>query len=181
MEWVETVLSNFDDFLIDHAACERKVSSTDMSFIVRYPDRTEILEPIIIMAKEELEHFHLVYRLIAKRGLMLRPDTKDDYINSLLKYVRTGRDERFLDRLLLSGIVEARGCERMSLLANAIEDPELKDFYLEFTRCEARHHSDFMKLPRFYFDKDTIEKRYDEFLDFEAETIRKLPVNPVLF
>ena len=39
--WVEAVMADFDTFLIDHAACERKASAAALSFVVRYPDRSE--------------------------------------------------------------------------------------------------------------------------------------------
>ena len=55
-EWVNTALSDFDHFLIDHASCERKASAVGMSFVVRYPDRSALLEPMIQFAREELEH-----------------------------------------------------------------------------------------------------------------------------
>ena len=55
---------SFDAFLIDHAACERKASATGMWFVVRYPDRPVLLDPLIAFAREELEHFHRVYRVI---------------------------------------------------------------------------------------------------------------------
>ena len=77
--WLEVVLADFDAFLLDHAACERKASATGMSFVVRYPDRRALLEPMIAFAREELEHFHQVYRLIEARGLVLRRDEKDPW------------------------------------------------------------------------------------------------------
>lgn len=178
--WLDAVLSDFDTFLIDHAANERKVSSSNMSFVVRYPDRPLILEQVIKMAREELEHFHRVYKLIVSRGLQLGPDTKDEYVNMMIQNVRHGRDERFLDRLLLSGILEARGCERLGIITEALEDNELKEFYQELTRCEARHHSQFIQLAGLYFDEKTISKRMDELLDIEAEAIAKAPIRPAL-
>jgi len=39
-EWISCVMENFDEFLKDHADCERKASSMVMSFVVKYPDRT---------------------------------------------------------------------------------------------------------------------------------------------
>ncbi len=180
-EWVDIVLADFDTFLLDHAACERKASSANLSFIVRYPDRTEIIEPMIKVAREELEHFHQVYKIIAKRGLKLVPDTKDDYVHYMLEHVRTGRNERFLDRLIVSGVMEARGCERLGMLSEALEDLQLKDFYLELTRCEARHHRQFIRLAEHYFDEKTINKRLEEFLDFEAEAIVKVPLKASLY
>lgn len=174
-EWLDIVFSDFDAFLLDHASCERKAAATNMSFVVKYPDRTEMLDSIINMAREEMEHFHQVFRIISKRGLILTPDEKDQYVNLMIEKVRSGRDERLLDRLILSGVIEARGCERLAMVTEALEDQALKDFYLELTKCEARHHSQFIKLADYYFDKNTIEKRLDQFLDYEAEAIQKVP------
>ena len=53
--WVQAVFANFDAFLIDHAACERKASATGMSFVVKYPDRRLLLDPMIEFAREMLE------------------------------------------------------------------------------------------------------------------------------
>ena len=52
--WLDVVFSDFDAFLIDHAACERKASATGMSFVVRYPDKAPLIEPLIEFAREEL-------------------------------------------------------------------------------------------------------------------------------
>ncbi len=120
--WLDAVFGDFDAFIVDHAACERKASATGMSFVVRYPDRPELIEPMIEFAREELEHFHIMYKLCAERGLSLAADYKDDYVNGLRSRVRTSRDEHLLDRLLVAGIVEARGCERLFLVAEALRE-----------------------------------------------------------
>ena len=177
--WLDVVLGDFDAFLLDHAACERKASATGMSFVVRYPDRVEILDPLIAFAREELEHFHQVYRLCAARGLRLCGDTRDPYVTELLRSVRNGREEHLLDRLLVAGVVEARGCERFGMVAEALarrpEQSELARFYLDITRSEARHHGLFLRLARVYFDEDTVAARVDELLDIEAGIIADLP------
>ena len=178
--WVEAVLADFDSFLIDHAACERKASATGMAFVVRYPDRPQLLEPLIAFAREELEHFHQVYRLIAERGLTLRPDTRDDYVAGLMAWVRTGRDQRLLDRLLVAGVVEARGCERFGLLAEALPGGALREFYRDITRSEARHHGLFHRLARNCFEAQTIATRLDALLDIEAKLIDELPLRAAL-
>lgn len=178
--WVELVLANFDEFLLDHAACERKASATGMSFVVRYPDRQELLEPMIAFAREELEHFHQVYRLIAARGLTLRPDSKDPYVEPMIRWVRGGRDDRLLDRLVMGGVVEARGCERFGLVAEALPAGELKDFYAELTRCEARHVGLFHRLARGCFAREQVDARVAELLALEGEIIAGLPLRPAL-
>ena len=150
-DWVETALKDFDAFLVDHASCERKASAVGMSFVVRYPDRPEIIEPMISFAREELEHFHQVYKLISQRNLILPPDEEDVYVNRLMKQVRFGREERFLDRLLVSSVIEARGCERLHLVADALPEGDLKQFYRRLARAEGSHKDLFVRLAEFYF------------------------------
>lgn len=175
-EWLEVVLGDFDAFLIDHAACERKASATGMSFVVRYPDRTALLEPLIAFAREELEHFHRVYQLIEARGLRLQKDERDDYVAGLRGLARSGSEHHFLDRLLIAGVVEARGCERFRMVAEGLDDPDLRAFYLDITRSEARHHGLFIQLARQYFDEGAIRARVGEILDREAEIMLALPL-----
>jgi tRNA-(ms[2]io[6]A)-hydroxylase len=178
--WVESVLGDMDAFLVDHAACERKASATAMNFVVRYPDRTEILDPMIALAREELEHFHQVYRLIEARGIRLTPDEKDPYLAGLMPWVRSRGAERFLDRLILGGVVEARGCERFGIVADALDEGELKDFYVEITRSEARHAGLFVRLARIYFDEAEVQSRLESLLDHEAQVVAGLAFRPAL-
>jgi tRNA-(ms[2]io[6]A)-hydroxylase len=174
--WLEAVLGDFDAFLVDHAACERKASATGMAFVVRYPDRRELLEPLIAFAREELEHFHRVYRLIEARGLQLGPDQKDEYVGRLRALCRSGAEHHLLDRLLVAGIIEARGCERFGLVGEALPPGELKDFYRDITRSESRHHALFVTLARRSFGDELVRARLDELLDAEAAIVTKLPL-----
>jgi tRNA-(ms[2]io[6]A)-hydroxylase len=174
--WTRHVLANFDEFLRDHANCERKASATAMAFVVHYPDRAEIIPAMVELAREELDHFRQVYERMVERGLSLARDTKDPYVARLNAALRSGRDVYLLDRLLVSGIVEARGCERLGLVAEALEPGPLKDFYAELTRAEARHHGLFVRLARVYFDEATVERRLGELLSIEERAIAELPI-----
>ncbi len=174
-DWAEFALSDFNAFLLDHAACERKASTVGMSFVVRYPDRKEILEPMINFAREELEHFHQVFKLIQERNLTLTNDQEDPYVTDILKQVRNGRDERFLDRLITSAVMEARGAERMELVGKALPESDLKQFYLRLARAEVSHQGLFLKLASLYFSETEIASRLDYFLELEAKTISSLP------
>lgn len=175
--WLDVVLGDFDAFLLDHAACERKASATGMSLVVKYPDRQVLLEPLIEFAREELEHFHRVFRVIAARGLTLQPDYKDEYVNQLLKQVRTTSAEAVLvDRLLVAGVVEARGCERLRIVAAAPLAPDLVELYDDLGRAEARHHALFFRLARRIVPEAEVQARADELLDFEAEVVTRLPL-----
>ncbi|RME51247.1 MAG: tRNA-(ms[2]io[6]A)-hydroxylase [Deltaproteobacteria bacterium] len=178
--WVEAVLDDFDAFLLDHAACERKASATAMSFVAHYPDRPELVDGMITLAREELEHFHEVYRRIAARGLVLPPDTRDPYIRALLALVRRDSEVYLLDRLLVFGLVEARGCERFALLAEALEPGELQTFYADLSRSEARHRALFLRLARCYYDEEVVGTRAEALSEAEAHIVAELPLRPAV-
>lgn len=175
--WLDAVFSDFDAFLLDHAACERKASATGMSFVVRYPDKAPLIEPLIEFAREELEHFQIVYRLIAERGLTLGDDYKDPYVNALRAQCRGQRETLLLDRLVVAGVVEARGCERLFMVAEALttRDARLSEIYLELARAESRHHGLFFRLARLLFSEREVGERAAQLLDFEAALVAELP------
>jgi tRNA 2-(methylsulfanyl)-N6-isopentenyladenosine37 hydroxylase len=179
-EWVNVILENFDAFLIDHASCERKAMAYAMSCVVKYPDRSEIIPDLLEVAQEELEHFRDVFALMEKRGLVLDADSPDPYVNQLIKLCRHGRDERFLDRLLVASVIETRGAERFRLISEALVDQELKDFYRDLWACEARHGDVFMKMALNYFSEDEIKLRMEELVTVEAEIIADLEWRPSL-
>jgi len=179
-EWLQAVMDDFDSFLLDHAACERKASAMALTFVVRYPDRDPLLEPMISLAREELAHFHQVFRLLRKRGLEFRKDERDPYINALLKKTRRGREEELLDRLLLAGVVEARGNERFQMIADALEDGDLKHFYREIARSEGKHASLFTDLACELFPKDEVHERLEFWLDCERVAMEAVPPRPAL-
>ncbi len=180
-EWVTTVMGDFDSFLQDHADCERKASSMAMSFVAKYPDRLEIIPELIDTAVEELEHFRDVYEIMKKRGISLNHEIQQDlYMKQLLGYCRNGRDERFLDRLLLASIVECRGAERFRLISEALIDQELKDFYRRLWTSEAKHGNIFVKMALNYFEEKEIYNRLNELNHIEAEVLANLPLKAAL-
>ena len=179
-EWVDIVLSNFDSFLIDHAACERKASAVGLSFVVRYPDRQLLIDPMIQFAREELEHFHQVYRILEARGLTLGADYEDEYVNILMRQVRSGRDERFLDRLLVSSVIEARGHERLTLVAQALTDPTLAAFYERLARAENHHRTLFAEIALSFFSQEEVSTRLCEWLRAESTAIASVPLRPAV-
>lgn len=179
-EWTETVLANFNTFLLDHAAAEKKASGMAMSMLSHYPDRTDLVLAMTELAIEELAHFREVVKILTARGIQLAADEKDPYINQFRKTLRKGTDVYFLDRLLTAGIIEARGCERFALVAQAIADPQLKHFYTAIAESESKHNTLFFDLASLYFDRSVINERMDELLDIEANIVQTLPIRPYL-
>ena len=96
-----------------------------MSMVAHYPDRARLVTEMIDLALEEMNHFRQVYRLIEARGLMLTADDKDPYVNALRRRMDKTREPYLLDRLLTGSVIEARGAERFSLIAGALEDDKL--------------------------------------------------------
>ena len=178
--WTEAVLGDFNAFLLDHAACERKASAMAMTFVVRYPDRDQIHEPMIQLAREELAHFHRVFRLCKERGLRFSGDQKDPYVNRMIKLIRSGREEEFVDRLIMAGVVEARGHERFGLIASALPMGSLQRFYQEITDSEARHADLFVQLAAHYASDEHIQERLAFFQESEAEIVADLQPRPAL-
>lgn len=179
--WVRVILDNFDAFLADHADCERKAFSNAMGLIAKYPERKEIVGPLIDFAMEELMHFRQVYRLMEKRGIpMPTASHKDPYVNALMIHCRHGRDENFLDRLLISSIVEARGAERFRIVCRALPDASLKKLYRGFYQAEARHGNFFVNLLGMYFSENVIDDRLKILVHEESKIIQNLPWRPSL-
>lgn len=176
MKWVETVLADFPKFLQDHADCERKASAMAMSFVAKCPDRVEIIPELIETALEELVHFKLVYEIMDKEKIALPKQLEqDNYIAQLIKLCRSGREERLLDRMVVASVVEARGVERFRMVAENVEDPELQKFYDMLWRSEFKHSDVFLRLAHSYWDKETIAKRLEYFIDEEAIICKNLP------
>lgn len=179
-DWTDAVLADFDAFLLDHAAAEKKASGMAMSMLSHYPDKTDIVEAMMALAIEELTHFREVVKLMHRRGLTLGADSKDPYVNALRLHMRKGTDVYLLDRLLIGSIVEARGCERFGLIAEALPEGADKRFYRAIAESEARHEDLFLRLAQSYFPEATIAQRMDELLDAEASIVAALPITAAL-
>lgn len=175
-DWLSCVLSNFDEFLIDHAANERKASSMAMSFVAHYPDREHLVTALVDVALEELNHFRQVLRLMQTRGLVMTADEKDPYVNQLRSHVRKRSEEYFLDRLLSAAVIEARGEERFRLIAAHVNDSDLKTFYTTLAKSEQGHHKLFLDLAYRYFDHHQVDSRLREWVGMEQSVIDQLPV-----
>lgn len=180
-EWAQQVLEDFNSFLQDHADCERKASSMAMSFVAKCPDKVEIIPELIETALEELEHFRDVYAIMEKRGVQLKAEMEQDlYMKQLINSIRSGRDERLMDRMLLASIVECRGAERFRLIEEALEDGDLKKFYKVLWTSEAKHGNIFVKMALIYWDEKEVYKRLQELTDIEGDICSQLKWRPAL-
>lgn len=170
------MLSDFNSFLQDHADCERKASAMAMSLVYKCPDKVKIIPWLIETALEEMEHFKLVYDIMDKRSVQLNhSNPRDPYVDPLLKLMRTPSPQRLMDRFLLASIIECRGTERFKLVAEALEDDELKKFYKMLWVSEAKHGNIFVKMALEYYPNEEVYKRLEELIDAEAKICEALP------
>lgn len=180
-EWVQVACADLDSFLRDHAANERKVSGAAIWLAVHFPTHDELVAAMIDLAREELEHFKDVYGYLRQRGVGLGQDAPDPYMTRMHELIRKRVTRlHLLDRLLVFGVVEARGCERFRLMGEGLPEGELKTFYRGLVGSEARHHALFLRLARLYYPAETVAARLDEVLAAEAEISRNLPLRPAL-
>lgn len=171
--WVNVVEKNISEILTDHAYCEQKAASNAISIVVRYPEKSDLVTAMLEVAREELEHFQRVHEKLLKRGFELGRERKDDYVNLLFDFMRKGgtRTQQLIDRLLFAAMIEARSCERFKVLSDNIADEDLRLFYEELMISEANHYTLFLGFARQYADGEDVEKRWEEWLDYEGKII----------
>lgn len=174
--WVNLAEKSLEYILTDHAYCEQKAAISCISLIQRYSKREKLVNALAPIVTEEWGHFRLVLAEMQKRGWSLGNQRKDEYVNALMQFVITGGAEegRLLDQLLFMAMIEARSCERFKRLSEGLDDPYLRKFYRRFMESEAGHYTLFIELAETYIDKDKVRKRWKEWLDHEAEVMKKL-------
>ena len=176
--WVDLASISLEDILTDHAWCEQKAATSCISLIQRYSAKERLVADLSPIVTEEWGHFRLVLAELQKRGLKLGRQRKDTYVNKLMEFEKknAGDQERFLDRLLIFALIEARSCERFKRLSEGLDDAYLRQFYRRFMESEAGHYHLFIELAETYVDKETVRQRWKEWLDYEAGVITSLEV-----
>lgn len=174
--WVDIAEKNIEEILIDHAFCEQKAASTAISFIVQFPEKSELVEAMLELSQEELRHFQMVHEKLLARGLKLGFARKDEYVQKLLDFFPKGRgrEDKLIHQLLIAALIEARSCERFRLLSEQLEDKELATFYRDLMVSEANHYTLFLKFARQYGERKEVDAKWQNLLKYEAEVIANL-------
>ncbi|MEO6151141.1 MAG: tRNA-(ms[2]io[6]A)-hydroxylase [Mucilaginibacter sp.] len=173
--WVTNVVeSNIEEILTDHAYCEQKAATNAITLIVQNPNLSYLVQEMIALAQEEMDHFKRVHDLIIQRGYVLGRERKDNYVGELAKFIIKGggRTVQLIDRLLFSAMIEARSCERFKVMSENINDAELAAFYHELMISEATHYAMFIRLAKKYAEDIDVDARWKEYLAFEAQVIQ---------
>ena len=174
--WVNIVEKNVEDILTDHAFCEQKAASTAISFIVSFPEYSDLVTEMTALVKEEISHFKMVHDKILEHGWTLGRDRRDDYVLKLVTFFPKGgsRTTQLVHRLLYAALIEARSCERFRLLSEQLKDKELAEFYRKLMVSEANHYTMFLGYARKYGNREEVDKKWQDLLEYEANIMKDL-------
>ena len=157
--WVNLAEMSLEYILTDHAFCEQKAATACISLIQQYPDKKELVKALMPVVTD----------------MSLGFQRKDEYVNALQKFRKHGnRDVNLIESLLICALIEARSCERFRLLSLHISEESLKQFYYDLMVSEAGHYKMFLELAIHYGGEGMVRKRWQEYLVFEAEVMKKL-------
>jgi len=171
--WLAQVDDDLEEVLIDHAHCEKKAAGVAMNLLFSYVDHPDLARAMTEIVVEELEHFRMVLDLLDRRGIRFRKLAPSSYGARLHELIRRAEPGRGVDRLLVAGLIEARSCERFSLLAAHVPDRELRDFYRGLFESEARHHATYVRLAAGFVSEEEVRARLRELAVAEAAIIEQ--------
>lgn len=174
--WVNLAEKDLEEILTDHAYCEQKAATSCITLIQQYPEHKEMVNALSPIVTEEWGHFRQVLKELDKRDLNLGRQRKDEYVNALMKFQKTGgkREDRLVEKLLVCALIEARSCERFRLLSIHLEEEHLRKFYHNFMVAEANHYRLFIDLAKKYGDEEQVKIRWKEFLAHEAQILKDM-------
>lgn len=170
-DWFDRIAEHLDLILIDHAHLEKRAASTALSMVFRYTGRAGLPRKLSTVVQEEMDHFSRVLDILDARGVELQKLEPAPYASYLVKQIRKQEPEMFLDKLLVAALIEARSCERFSILAQRIDDPALAAFYAELFETEALHHTLYTGLAREYFPAAQVKERLQALSLLEVEAL----------
>ena len=167
--WLDQIAGHLDELLIDHAHCEKKAAGTAMNLLFAYVDNVDLCRSMSEIVQEELAHFHLVLDILAARDIPFRKIRPSAYGRKLNDLVGKQEPRRAVDRLLVAGLIEARSCERFGLLRDRLPDPTLAQFFGDLFESEARHHSTYVRLAKYFAPEDEVTGRLHELAAAEGQ------------
>ncbi len=180
IEWGRAVLTDPLALLVDHAFLEKKAANNALELMTRWPADwvPGWVETMTGVARDEAAHLAQVTRLLVRRGGRMERIHKNPYANELRLLVRKGSAGEVVDRLLVSALIEARSCERFSVLAAASGDEELQTFYRALCSSELGHYKVFLRLAYKVAPKAGVEERWQRVLAEEARILEAQPPGP---
>jgi tRNA-(ms[2]io[6]A)-hydroxylase len=181
--WAELAAADLPCFLADHAVCEQQAALSALNLVAHYPDDRELVERMSSLAAEEVMHLRRVAALLHARGLHPARRRPNPFVQGLHARLRR-ENERDLktDRLLIGALIEARSCERFTLLLAQIRDrdPEVADLLHDLGPAEKRHWEIFYGLAERSPCTGDLPIRWDGWLEIERDITAGLGLSPTV-
>ena len=178
--WINSVETNIEVLLIDHANCEKKAANSALSIMFRYVEFPYLIKHMSKLAREELRHFEQVVDLMLDLGVEYKPLSPSRYAATLHKEISKEEPHRLVDALICAAVVEARSCERFSAVSNQVPE-KIGNFYRFLLNSEARHFRDYIHLARAHAKNSRasicdgyVDRRIEKFLDIDRELITQV-------
>ena len=173
--WAHRALEDVPRLLADQLSCEYKAAAAGRMMARKFGTVAPRLGTALgALACEEEGHARLVERLQAEHG-WAAPPGKAHY-TAQLRRAAMGPAAGRLDLLLVSGLIEARSCERFGLLAREARGSLLAGFFEDFLAAEARHLSLFVELALDLYPEDRVRARLAELAQIEARISAEMPL-----
>lgn len=170
--WAPLAAKNLPIFLADHAVCEQQAAMFGLTLVGHYPEDQELVERMSALAAEEIAHLRRVHSILHRRGFEPARKRANPWVRELRQHLETNRERELkVDRLLLGALIEARSCERFTLLLEEIEDqdPEVARLLVDLGPAEKRHWEMFYRLAQREMEAEELEPRWRRWLEIESE------------
>ncbi len=174
--WAPLAAKNLPVFLADHAICEQQAAMFGLTLVGHYPEDQELVERMSALAAEEVSHLRRVHAILHRRGFKPSRRRANPWVRELRQHLETDRERELkVDRLLLGALIEARSCERFTLLLEEIEgqDPEVARLLVDLGPAEKRHWEMFYQLAQREMEPEELEPRWRRWLEIESEISSK--------
>jgi tRNA-(ms[2]io[6]A)-hydroxylase len=180
--WGARAAPHLHALLVDQAQLEKKAAAAASRFLFVLPSDAPLQRALSQLAREELVHFERTLRLCEQRGIAFVPQPPCAYAERLKRGSAADLPQRLVDELLVAALIEARSCERMRCLADALPaaDDDVAAFYRELCEAEARHHLVYVDAAARLTDADAVARRFCELARHEAAVLEALPWSPQL-
>jgi tRNA-(ms[2]io[6]A)-hydroxylase len=166
--WVDAAVERWRELLVDHANCEKKAASSVLGLIFAYPEDHELALALSRLAREELRHFEQVQAMMVSLGVPFVRQNPGRYASGLRAALRTHEPARKLDLMLSNALIEARSCERFTLLVPRLPPP-LGAFYARLQSAEARHFELYLRFAEREANGEDWHARLKAIAECEAE------------
>lgn len=181
--WALLAARNLPIFLADHAVCEQQAAMFGLTLVGHYPEDRDLVEKMSALAAEEVSHLRRVTAILHRRGLSLARKRANPWVRGLRRHLELNREpELKIDRLLVGALIEARSCERFSLLLEVVkeQDSEVASLLEDLGPAEKRHWEMFYRLAEKEMRAGDLRVRWRRWLEIESDLSRRGGKNPTV-